>query len=89
MHSPLSAFSVLESSSPMMRSESAHRRDLRIGDDNSDIGVPHRECGAALNAGRAVAHNPIEPGAQLADQVRHALFCEGILVSGLRRREEP
>jgi hypothetical protein len=67
----------------------AYRGDLRIRDDYGGVGVPHRERRAALDAGRAVAQNPIELGTQLADHVRDPLFGEGILVSGLRSREDP
>ena len=40
----------------------AHRGDLGIGDDDGLVGIAHRQRGAALDAGRAVADDPVEPG---------------------------
>ena len=40
--------------------------------------------GAALDAGRAVADDPVELPAQLGDHPRDAVFGQGILVAGLR-----
>ena len=38
----------------------AHRGHFRVGDDEGFIGIAHGERGAALDAGRAVADDPVE-----------------------------
>src|SRR6516162_322052 len=82
MRSPFSTFTVLESSRPMMRSES------RIDDDDRGIGKPHGERGAALDAGGAVADHPIEHTAQLRNHATDPFFGQRVLVAGLRRRQQ-
>ena len=48
----------------------AHRGDFRIGDDHRDVGEAHRERRAALDAGGAVADDPVEFLAQFVDDAR-------------------
>jgi hypothetical protein len=85
----LSAFSVLESKSFMMRSEWRTDEHLRVARDHSGIGESHRQRCAALDAGRAVADHSIEFTAQLLDHAGDALLGQRILVAGLRGRQEP
>ena len=66
----------------------ADGRNLRVGDDDGHIDESHGEGGAALDAGRAVADDPVELCAQLFDDARDAVFGEGVLVAGLRRRQK-
>jgi hypothetical protein len=50
--------------------------------------VPHRQRCPALYAGRAVADDPVEFGAQFFDDLGDAVFGQRILVAGLRRRKQ-
>ena len=51
----------------------AHRGDFRVGDDDGDVGMAHGQRRAALDAGRAVADDPVELLAQLVDHPGDAL----------------
>ena len=47
--------------------------------------MPHGEGGPPLDAGGAIADNPIEVLAQFVDHTRDAFFAQSILIPGLRR----
>ena len=50
--------------------------------------MPHRQRGAALDAGGAVANDPVEFGAQFVDHLGDTLVGQRVLVAGLRCRQE-
>ena len=83
MRSPRSAFSVLASSSPMMRSRITHRRHFGICHNNGDVRKTHCERCAALNSRRTVAYHPIEHLPKLANDPANAIFSQGVFVSRL------
>src|SRR6478736_1434358 len=66
----------------------ADRRHLRIGDHHGEVGVPHGERRSPLDAGRAVADDPIERRPQLADHALDAVIRERVLVARLRGGEQ-
>src|SRR5262249_27849858 len=67
----------------------AHRRYLGVGDDDGQIGKPHRQRCAALDTGRTVADDPIEFAAQFPDHSRDTVVGEGVLVPRLRGWQQP
>ena len=88
MRSPASARFVFEVEEADDAVRIAHRRDFRIGDHDRLVGVAHREQRAALDAGRAVADDPVEVLAQFADDALDALVGQRVLVAGLGGREQ-
>src|SRR6185312_17100358 len=53
------------------------------------VGKAHGERGAALDAGRAVAQNPVEPAPEFVDDAPDALVGQRVLVAGLGGRQQP
>jgi hypothetical protein len=69
-----------------MRSESRTEETSELA--NRGVGKAHRECGAALDAGRAVADHPVELVPQLGDDAADPVLGERVLVAGLRGRQQ-
>ncbi len=66
----------------------AHRRHFRVGHHDGRVGVAHGERRAPLDAGRAVADDPIEERPELADYAVDAVLGERVLVPRLRGGEQ-
>ena len=50
--------------------------------------MAHRQCRAALDAGRTVADDPVEFGFQLFDDLGDAFLGQRVLVASLRCRQQ-
>src|SRR5438105_540124 len=89
MHWPFSAFSVLESRSPIIRSES------RTEDTSGLVIITARSAKrmasvcSALDAGGTIADHPVKFAAQFPDYGSDAVLSEGVLVSSLRGWQQP
>src|SRR5580693_9485754 len=67
----------------------AHGRDFGVGDDDSLVGIAHREHRAPLDSRRTVAENPVKFGSQFGDNAPDPVVRQGILVPGLGCWKQP
>ena len=73
----------------MMRSESRTEETSGLVTMTATSAMTHGERRAALDAGRTVADDPVEfARAARAITLRDALFGQGVLVAGLRGRQQ-
>ena len=73
----------------MMRSESRTEETSGLVTMTASSAIAHGERGAAFDAGRAVAQDPVEPAPELGDDAADALVGQRVLVPRLRGRQQP